>query len=652
MNPRVLLLPLAAAVVAGVVSAEPARAQTPDELHIASNITYDVHTSATPVRVTWDVEITNNDPATRPDGSGSYSYYYTVNLPVVRGAAGAAATDSAGRALGVSVNDVASGVAQSAAIAFAEPLEYGESYAFRLNYVLSGARSEGILVTPTYAYLPLITAGDESSVVVHTPPGDPWETTLEQQECTGSGGRFACSGSGGSYVAATVEVAQPAAVSHTSFNVPMQKGPVAVELAYLKGEDAAAGHQRELITAALPLLEQAYGVPYDGPAKVRVSHGGQQAILGYEGLATCSTTAGCELTLSPVADDYTVLHELAHLWSDLYAERWLAEGYAELVAHKIAFQVPAGVFQGYIRDHQAAVNIQLDDWGEPESIIDADVDEMKLIEAGYDYSLAFLQELEIAHGPAMLQTVNKQLVAGGPADSRRFMDLAEAATGEDLGDEFLLWVFPPSYETILQDRRDARLRLQEVRGRLEEAGVPAGALTSIEAQVTAWQFKEALGALEQLESNLATYAELSGELEVLKRDAEASGLILSDEIGEALERFDFNAARKLLTSSRLALDLYREAAVEANAPRSTWEQFGLLGTDPDEELDSAAEAFEEGQFTSSASRSERVLDLVSGASAAAFRRLLAAAGLLALIVAVVGSAVAYSRWRDHRTAHA
>lgn len=640
------LLVLAAACA--LVFGEKGVARAQDNLTIQSSIVYDIHTADVPVKATWDVTITDNDPETQPDGSGTLAYYHTVNLPVIRGASNARATDAAGNTLRVYVNDVGAGVAESAAVELAEPLFYGDTYSFRLTYALPAARSEGILVTPNYAYLPLITAGDEATVTVNTPAGDPWQTTLEGRECTTNGNVFTCGGGDGAYVAATVEVLQPAAIARSNFTVELERMSLQVELAYLQGEDAAAAHQRDLVVAALPLIEELYGIAYDGPAAVRLAHGGKQSVLGYEGLATCAETS-CDIVISPVADDYTVLHEMAHLWSDIFSKRWLAEGFAELIAHDVVAILPEGAFVGDIPERRAAgTNLQLDDWGDPGSIIGADAADVAVIEAGYDYSLRFLQSLKSEYGLDMLRAVNRAIVASGPSDSRRFMNLVEGETGENLDAEFLLWVFPDSYREILADRRQARDRLAALKATLVAEELSPAPLVSIEQQTAAWQFKEALAGIEQMETNLDTYAELSSQLTTLERDVQAAGLTLSDDIVSSLNRFDFAAAEKLLASSRRALDLYLAAESSVESDRTFWETFGLLGSDPDGELEGAAAAFEEGQFTESARRSEEVADMISGASSMAFKRMLIVGGFLSLMALCVGLAMTYSRLRHRR----
>ncbi len=644
---RISLVAAAAGLSVSLVNS--GKVAAADDLAVTSTIVYDVQTSDVPVRVTWDVSITDNDPETQPSGSGVLVFYDTVNLPVIRGATGVAVTDEAGRLLTWSLSDPGRGVAESIAIGLSDPLFYGESAKLRIVYTVPPERTEGILVTPNYAYIPVITAGDESTVVVNTPVGNGWETTLEASECpAASANSFNCSGGGdGAYVAATVETVKPGAVARTIFVVEMEKEPLQIELAYLQGEDAAATHQRELLTAALPLIEEIYGVAYDGPPAVTVAHGGRQSVLGYEGLATCSAT-GCVLVVSPVADDYTVLHEATHLWSDLYTKRWLAEGFAELVSHEAIPLLPPGLFQGGIPVRRASgANLQLDDWGDAGSIIGADPEEVAVIEAGYDYSLRFLESLRSTYGLDMLRAVNRSIVATGPSDSRKFMDLVEQSTQETLDSDFLLWVFPDSYRAILEQRRQANTRLAALRATLAEEGLPDTALVSIQQQVAGWSFSDALVGIEQLETNLNTYIELSSQLESLETDSEAAGLVLSSEVADALNRFDFTAATNLIASSRRALDLYIEAQEEVDADRNIWAEFGLLGSDPEDELQKAAQAFEDGQFTESAEQSEEAINLVSDAQQQAMQRVLIVGGFLLVMAICVGLAVAIGRWRYH-----
>lgn len=627
-------------------------AQETDLLTMTSTVTYDVKNSDAPIGVAWDVTLVNNDPATVNTGSGQIFFYDALAMPLLRGAASVTATDSAGETLDVTLDDPGQGVAVRAVVDFAQALFYQETYSFRLTYTIAdGARSEGVVVTPSYAFLPVVAAGDTATVVVNTPAGDPWQVSLEAQACEQSGNSFTCSGSEAGYLAAIVEVSQPGAVSSTSFNVQLDQALLAVTLTYFQGEESSAQHQQEVITAGLPIIEDVYGFSFSGPAVLNVTHGGRQSVLGYEGLASCTPALACEVVIAPIADDYTVLHELSHLWSDIYNERWLSEGFAELVSRAAASQMPELVPGPAPERPSAQAELQLDEWGAAESLIGADDEQLARVTAGYDYSLRFMEELRDKVGDATLQATNRAIAAGGtPADSRRYFDALEEESGADLGAEFLLWVFPDGYDEVLADRREAKMRLGELRGRLTDQSLPLDITASIEESIRGWSFGIALRDLDEAEANLDTYAGLRGELDRLQSQAQSAGLVLPGTLAEDLDAFKFEDVRLSMSEAEDAVSAYASAEEAVDGPRSAWERFGLLGSDPDGELDDARASFESGDFGRSREHSEDAQDLIDSASSVAFRRLLMVAGFFGLLVLALAIAFAVSRLRERELA--
>src|SRR5207237_6138957 len=91
-----------------------------------------------------------------------------------------------------------------------------------------------------------------------------------------------------------------------------------------------------------------------------------------EGITSCGQAANCSVIVSPAADDITVLHELAHLWSGIYGRRWLSEGFAQLIAEEAAGALPAGLVQSQpAEQHPAGTDLRLDTRGEVSSLIGA-----------------------------------------------------------------------------------------------------------------------------------------------------------------------------------------------------------------------------------------------------------------------------------------
>jgi hypothetical protein len=541
---------LAAAVLAVLLLLRPsprASAQQASALQLTSTVTYDVKTTDEgAVHVTWDATLTNNDPATDLSRNGTVSYYYQFELPVLRGADSLAATDSAGNGLQVKADDPGgNSTDEGAVVQFARRLFYGQTYTFRLTYQLSNSRSEGVLVTPYYAYVPAIAAGDQATVVVNTPAAAPWTTDIEARDCPQTANTFACSGSGKTYLAALVEVSQPGATASTKFDVALKDKTVSVTLTYFQGEDATAQHEQQLITAGLPVIEQVYGFDYAGPSAVNITQGGRQSSLGYEGLASCTPDVSCDIIISPVAGDYTLLHELSHMWSSIYAKRWLSEGFAEFVAEATGPQLPAGLVVGDPPQRSdPVVSLALDDWGDANSLIGADASRIDVEGSGYTFSLRFLQTMRDQFGLAALQAVNHNIAtSGAPADSGRYMDVLEEATGENLDSLFLTWVFPTSYKQTLADRRTAINRLAQLRTRLSEAGLTDNIATSIQADIRGWDFPSALTALDEADNSLETYAGLCGRLDMLESQAQAAGLTVPQGLTDKLNHFDFDTVR-------------------------------------------------------------------------------------------------------------
>jgi hypothetical protein len=230
------------------------------------------------------------------------------------------------------------------------------------------------------------------------------------------------------------------------------------------------------------------------------------------------------------------------------------------------------------------------------------------------------------------------------------MDLLEDATGEDLAGEFLLWVFPDSYEAVLADRREARVRLGELRSRLTDAALSLDVTTPIEADIRDWSFDAALAALDEAEAGLDTYIELQGELDALADAAAATGLELPASLAEYLQGFEFEELRAQMSLATDAIDAYVDADEAVGAPRNVWERFGLLGSDPEGEVEDARNAFANGDFEESIDQSHNAEDLIADASSVAFRRMLVVAGFFGLLVLALAIALGVSRLRERELA--
>ncbi|HEY5624875.1 MAG TPA: hypothetical protein VIT93_00145 [Dehalococcoidia bacterium] len=632
---------LALAALLFLWSGENARAD--DLIHVTTSVNYDVRAEEGDVLVTWDVSATNNSAG---------SFIFSIPVPVLSGATEVSARSEGGALLATSAEPTAIDWLDLLIVSFDRNVFFRDQYDFSVSYVLPETRQGVLLVTPFYVFVPLVTAGDEAAVTATTPNGSQWSASLEPDECDELAGTLTCSGSENVYFAGLLEVSQPDAKKRDSFDVQIGAGgSVAVSIEYFESEDDAAAHQREVIEETMSLIADAYGIPYQNAVSITVTHSGRQSVLGYGGLTGCSE-ARCEILISPGARDFTLVHELAHLWSNIFTARWLSEGFADWVATQVAEEAPQGLITGDLTTTStASVPLQLDEWEDAGLLIGAPDEVIERTAAGYDYSLRFVRTLADEVGAETLREVNRTLAESGePADSRRYMDVLEEVSDRNLDSVFLLWVFPESSRELIEDRREARDYYTDVAEQLSSVGISEEPLILAREAILDWRFAGAQSQLSTVEENIDRALELQDGLSRLKDDGDALGLAVPDSIAAAISNWDFDAADDLIESARAALAAYGVAQERLAEPRNLWQRFGLLGDDPDGELAKAREAFEDGRFERARERSAAAVDIVGDASRSAMLRLLVVAGIFSAFSGGIGVAYWIAMLRRRRRA--
>ncbi len=639
---------LIAALFRGASQAAPAASA--DAIDITSHVTYNIRPDQGPVRVSWNATITNNDPSTSSSGQGGFVQFYTsFTFPVLSDAKNLSAVSSSGTTLNVSTSPIPDAPLDAAAVRLGSPLFYGETYSLSLTYEVPEARRPSLLITPTYAFVPVVALGDHATVDVLLPPGQPWVSELGPAECSQDSSTFTCSGSDDIYLAALAEASRPDLTAKTSTEVTLREKRVQLSITHFQGEEAFAAHVKDLAISALPVIEDIYGVAYSGPETIDLAERGKVITLGYEGLALCSDSS-CDIAVSPVADDYTVLHELAHLWSDLYSERWLAEGFAEYVAKETANRLPEDLVAGAPREWpQATVEMQLDDWGGVDTAVGLNSPEAEKEAAGYYRADRFLSFLGADTGLDALRRANQSIAAGGnPADSKSFMDALEVASGRNNDDLFQEWVFPQSLAPTLAARRQARDRYYAFSARAAEQSLSDTVPKRIAADLEAWRFDDALARLDEADESLNKYIDLKPALDALQTDAQAAGLTIEGRINESVEAWEFDETARHVEDAGDALALYRQAQEKVDAPRNLWEQLGMLGSDPHTDLEAAEAAFNTGDYEAASDAAASAINSVDDASDRATDRMLIVAGIAATFSLIILLGVWYTRMRDRR----
>lgn len=643
-RPLLRLLPaalLALAMLAPGEASAPAQAEQ-QPLQITTDITYEIHPEAGPVHVTWQVNLLNNDPRTVNRPAGTISFYDSLTLPLLRGATDIVARSEENTELTVTLDPSGQGPLVTAKVSFDRRLFYRDSYAFSLEYDLPAAREDSLLVTPYYVFLPAVALGDRALVSITTPSDPAWEVALEPVDCPQEANTFTCQGSPSLYLAALAEVSRPDATTNVPLEIQLQETEVSLTLTYFQGEEGWAQHLLALLPQALPVMEEVYGFPYPGPSTVTLAERGRQVILGYEGVTSCGANS-CEIAISPVADDLTVLHELAHLWSDIYRRRWLSEGFAEFVALRTAQRLGPGLVQAEPpRRDPFALDLRLDEWGEVTFLITATEEERAREDAGYARSLYFMELLERTVGLDALRQANATLHQSQEGvDSRRFMDALEEASGQNLDELFLTWVFPDSFAPVIQQRREARDRLAKLAARAEAEGLSTTPIEEIRQQVEDWRFDQALAALDRAEGSLQTYLQIKERLSALRQGAEAAGLEFPRTLQESLEEWDFSSVSLSLDDAEAALAAYIRAREKVEEPRPFWRRVGLWGSDPEHSLEEAARAFGQGDFQTALEKAKQAEDAIDDAAFTALLRLLIALGVVAIVASVVVTGYIY-----------
>lgn len=405
-----------------------------------------------------------------------------------------------------------------------------------------------------------------------------------------------------------------------------------------------------LIERALPVLQEAIGLPWPSDEPLQVREALIRNTGGYAGIYDPNEH---RIDIAYAAPDAIVIHELAHAWLNgaLVADRWIAEGFASHYAAITARTLGIDPLPVTPPDPDAAA-IPLNAWGA------ATPDASDAEAWGYAASLRVADAIAARAGEDTLRAVWAQAAAGigayqpapgagggaagagngdlgaEPAaaapDWRGLLDLVEGASGKDFSDLWRTWVARPDDVAILADRAVARGYYARTLALAGDWQLPR----SIRAAMRAWRFDVARDELVAADAVLAQRA-------TLETTAAAAGATLP---GTLRDLFEGDAGLAAVADEARAEQAVVDAIAAARAARPTergvGERFiidvGLLFQDPDARVADAVAGLAAGRLQEAYAAATRAQDLWRSAADVGRSRILSVILILVALALLVG----------------
>jgi hypothetical protein len=632
-----LIRRLAAAVsVAMLLAPLLPRVAVAAEYQMATVARYLVDPAAGQIGVSVEVTFTN----TLPDPPGKISAFDRVELAIHDGASQVTASDGSG-ALHVDV-ETRDGV-QVASVKPRSRVRYNKSVSFTLSYALADGAAPDLHVRPGIVKFPAWGFGTSSQVTVELPSGyesradgDPMLTEVAEGGQTLSSGPIADP----STWLALITAALPSEFVTESATVALASGTVDLQVRAW-ATDAPWSHETlSLLARALPLLEEAIGLPYPRVGPLVVS----EAVGGGEGAdPTPSTTV--EIQVAFDASAFTLLHQAAHIWIDdhLAADRWIREGLASHYAAGVApgLEVEPPYDPAVRASDLSADAFPLITWRNGgASAADA---------YGYAASWALIDRIAASVGEAHLTMALRRIVAGVPAydpidpdatdvadprfapvDTRRLLDQLAAVNGADLADLFGQAAFGPEAAVELTQRGTARRAYE----RLLAAAGDWGAPDPVRSAMGGWRFDEARAGIDAASAWLEARDGLVAQIA-------AAGLATPQRLRDRYTLAGGGAdASAELEAERAIVERYQALRDRIEGPLDPLESIGLFAaSDPGETLAEAAAAFGTSDLQSAGAALDRLELRLNRAPSDGAVRLASAAVLVALLGLGAGTAL-------------
>lgn len=625
---RLLLVAAVLSLVGLPAAPSPALAA---EYTLESRATYDVRPDQGRIRVGVELTFTN----TTPDPDNRFSVFEELRLALHDTATGVTASDEEGE-LDVEVGDE-DGV-NVATITLRDELRYEDSVTLDVSYRLEDTADPQMRVRPSVVVFPAWGFGTSSDVRVTIPGGYEVRVdgdTLRDRDGTLVSGPI----EDPSRWLALVTAVRPAEFTTFDATIPLDGGTADLSVRAFADDEAWGERTLQLISAALPLLEEEIGLPYPRIGQLVLVEAVTADASGFGEQAP----GGTELAIAFDQPPFTALHQVSHVWisPELVEARWLREGLASLVAAKVAaaLEVELPYDPAERAEEVADAAFRLDAWS-----ADAGPDGEAY---GYAASWAFLAALEEEVGADVIRRVLARVSRGtGPYEStdvdpdpstdangsapialttRTFLDQLETVAGSGVADLFAERVLTDADVALLPARSDARAAFD----RLIAASGSWGAPDPVRGALSAWQFDEAQALLAEARAWLGDRDALLGEMQ-------AAGLSAPDRLQQAYRSYGGGPeASAELEAEGAVVDAYATTAADVNGERSFLERIGLIGAeDPADELSVANGRFADGDLRGALDAISEAQRMVASAETGGIVRIASAAIVAVLVLAL------------------
>ena len=584
------------ALAAGAVLLPAGPADAADYI-MATVVHYSIDQAAGQVVVSIKVAFSN----TTPNPPGQLSGFDHVEIAIHSGASQVSAADADGR---LTVHLAKRGGIEYASVATRSRIGSGDGIDFTLSYRLADGVPD-VHVRPQVVQFPAWGFGTSSSVTVDLPPG--FDVQVDGGPLTGATdarGTHLASGPITDPAAWLAYLTATTPVTYTTFSrtVALGTGTVELQVRAWASDPSWGVDSLDLLASALPLLEQAVGLPYPrvGPLVVVET-------VSTSGSAMEGPSSTAQIQADYGASPFALIHQLAHLWAgeQLSTDRWIREGLASHLASAVAPRL--GVKPPYDpatrASELAADAIPLETWGASGATRRQEayayaaswalIDQVasSLGEENLRKVLANIEDGVTAYDPTGAQPAD--LGSFPPVDSRRFLDQVAAVSslgpaGAFPADAFAAKVFPAEDGPELAARAIERQAFFALGTASGDWGVPL----PVRQAMADWRFDDARAAIEQASAWLQWRDELQAAIG-------RAGLATPDRLSLRWQSDGGDAAaRAELKAERAVVSAYQAAGDRLAAGRGVLQQIGLLGgEEPEVLLQQAAASFAAGDLS-------------------------------------------------------